>query len=109
MAAHQVVLKLSNLLGADMNVGEFAEAGGDAVDGAVFGHNRIDDRPRLRHLFRGRRMELHAPPIESDFMDVFDRETLAVNQQRIHTTIIASISGVPDISAAGILVFRRGR
>ena len=109
MAAHQVVLKLSNLLGADMNVGEFAESGGDAVDDAVFGHNRIDDRPRLRHLFRRSGMERHAPPIESDFMDVFDRETLAVNQQRIHTTIIASISGVPDISAAGILVFRRGR
>ncbi len=46
MAADQVELQLAQARPGDVDVGEAAEAGGDAVDHAARGHRLVDDPAR---------------------------------------------------------------
>src|SRR2546426_539123 len=82
-----------------MNVGELSEAGRDAVDGASVPYDRINNCARPCHFLKGSRMQSDSPAIEGNFIDVFERETLAVDQQRIHTSNTSREAALDDSPA----------
>ena len=84
VASHEVALELRDFFVADMDVGELAESGRDAINHAVLADDGFNNSARSRHLFCSVRMEADRPPVESHLVDVFDGESLAVDQQRIH-------------------------
>ena len=88
MTTYEVVLQRRDLISADVNVGQFAEAGGYTVHRAVFVDDRFDDATRSRHSLRGIGMQGHALTLKGDFIHVLNGERLSVDQQRVHTLII---------------------
>src|SRR5438552_44978 len=83
-----------------------AEAGRDAVDRAGFLYDCVDNCAGPSHFLDGARVQSDRPAIESNFINVFNRETLAVDQQRIHSSNdIANsppkLGGVPSAARRG--------
>ena len=84
MTAHQVVLEHRQLIVADMNVRELAETCGDAINDPIVIHDGLDHGTRFRHLFCRLRAQRYTTPIEGNFMNIFESERLAVDQQGFH-------------------------
>ena len=59
MAAHQIELKLLDLIGRDDPVLEATKAGGDAVGDAPLGHQLLHRRPRALDGRQRRRIQRH--------------------------------------------------
>ena len=78
MTANEVQLQLAELRSFDANVGEFAKAGIDAVDGAAFGDDLFYDRTRLpgAGARSGRKRDLFFGV--GDGVNLREREFLAV-------------------------------
>ena len=59
MAANQVQLQSAQFIRFDPHVRKASEAGVDAIDGAAFSDNLLDDPPRLLAALPGRRRQSH--------------------------------------------------
>jgi hypothetical protein len=57
----------------------------------VLVHDRFNHSARLRHFAPGIGMQLNSAPLECDLSDIFQAETLAVDQQRIHIQISSQV------------------
>ena len=84
MATHQVVLERRQLLVADVNIRELAEACGDAIHNPAVIDDGLDDSTGSRHLSRSFRMERYTAPVAGNFTHVLQAQRLAIEQQRVH-------------------------
>jgi len=75
--AHQVLLQLAHVGGADARLAERAEAGVHAVDArrvVAAGADRVDGRAGLDDLRARVRIEQHGPPAQGDVFEILEAE-----------------------------------
>ncbi len=104
MAAQQVELEQPELIVGDDHRGELAEAGVDAVDGAVFGHDLVHHRAVRRHPGQGRLIQDDALA-GGDARQQGRREGAAVqedHQASLGFRVRASISARPRVRPATV-------
>src|SRR5689334_15567564 len=80
------MLKLDDFFRPDVNVGKFPKSGGNTVHGPVVTDYGFHNRPGTHHFCSSAGMKDDPPPVVRNFVNVFNRESLAVDQQRIHKT-----------------------
>lgn len=85
VGAEDVVLKGFEAAGVDADIGELAEAGVDAIDGAVLEGEGFDDGAGLAHALEGVVGELDLFAGAGHGADLFEAEALPVESNHPHT------------------------
>ena len=75
VAAQQIQLEAIELVGWNRDVGQRAEAGVHAVDGAAGRRMRVDDRARPAHAVTRRRSDVHALAVTRDVCECLEGES----------------------------------
>src|SRR5262245_46547474 len=75
---YQVELQLSEPVRRDHDVGEVAEARGDAVDDATRADRVVYDAARASDSITGRRRQGHRSPLQGDGLEAGESEAVAV-------------------------------
>ena len=89
VAPYEIDLQLAEPLDWDRDVGELAEASGDAVRRGVAGDEIVNDTPRGACTFARQRCQFHRRLARGHGKDIFDAERGSIDHDRRHGVNVA--------------------
>ena len=88
MAAHKIDLQLGQLFSRDAHVGQFAEAGVDAINCLARGENLFNQSPALSHTRLCGGGDLYGASGQRDGFNLGQGEGLAVKNHSFHVAML---------------------